>query len=87
MKHLLLALLLIPNLTWAAEPTPTPAPPTAAVNYAKRTLLEFSEVQVSGEVTRPAGDFLTARKKARFRSLIRLRNSYQSELEVSVDRL
>lgn len=85
MKHLCLALLLIPNLTWAAEPTSAPPPP--AVSYAKRTLLEFSEVQVSGEVTRPAGDFLTARRKARFRSLIRLRNSYQSELEVSVDRL
>ncbi len=79
-----MALLLIPNPGWAADPTPPPPPPE--LTYAKKTLLDFSELQVTAETTRPAGDFLTVRRRARFRSLIRLRNSFQSELEVSVDR-
>ncbi|MBK6689221.1 MAG: hypothetical protein IPG45_32440 [Deltaproteobacteria bacterium] len=85
MKSLCLFLLLIPNLSAAAEPTPPP--PVAEVTYAKKTLLDFSDLQVTAKTTRPAGDFLTVRRRARFRSLIRLRNSFQSELEVSAEKL
>lgn len=85
MKFCCLLLVLLPSFAWAAQPSPIPSPPE--LRYAKKTLLDFSELAVTGEVTRPAGDFLTARKKARFSSLIRLRNTFQSELEVSVDRL
>ena len=53
----------------------------------KRTVIYFNEVTVEGELTRPEGSYLLNRNKTRFRSLIRLRDNFNPELQKSADNL
>lgn len=55
--------------------------------HAKRTIIEFSELRLSGEVVRPSDAFILVPKRSRFRSLIRLRGDFAPELLRSVERL
>ncbi|MFO0727551.1 MAG: hypothetical protein U1E65_27485 [Myxococcota bacterium] len=65
-----------------------PAPETTETRvYAKRTLLDFETVVVSGEVCRPAGSYVEARGKARFQSLLKVRGDFRPELLRSVEGL
>lgn len=81
-----LGLSLLGEVAWATEPAPS-ATPAPQVVHAARTVLDFSEVTLTAEVTRPAGSFLTARRRARFRSLVRLRNDFRGEIERTAERL
>ena len=53
----------------------------------KRTVIDFSDVTVEGELTKPEGSYLLNRNKARFKSLIKLRNDFNPELQKSADNL
>src|SRR5438105_3964234 len=53
----------------------------------KRTVIDFSDVTVEGELTKPEGSYLLNRNKARFQSLIRLRKDFNPELQKSADNL
>lgn len=55
--------------------------------YARRSVIHFGEVTVSGEVTRPSGSYVQLRKKTRFQPLVRLRSDFRPELLASVDAL
>ena len=70
-------------LTLTGDPTVEPD----RIVHAKKTVIEFSELKLSGTVVGPEGCYLDARKKAKFRTFLRLRNSFRSELESSVDRI
>jgi hypothetical protein len=72
-------------LALAATPETTTEPDK--IVHARKTLIEFSELEISGKIVGPEGDFLRGRKKAKFNSLIRIRNSYGAELEASVDKI
>lgn len=78
-----------PQAARADEPTPAPEAPTTtdAVVYAHRTVLDFSAITLTGEVERPAGSYVTARKKPKFRTLIRVRGGFLPELLRSPDAL
>ena len=78
--------LLILTLGQTAYADETP-PPDVKVVYARRSLLAFDEIQVSGETVGPGGSYLNARRKTRFRSLILLRADFRSELTSSIDNL
>jgi hypothetical protein len=89
-KALLFALLWsLPVL--AADPPPKPAPKVVQeadkVVVRKRTVIDFNDVTVEGELTKPEGSYLLNRNKTRFQSLIRLRDNFNPELQKSADNL
>lgn len=53
----------------------------------KRTVIDFSDVTVEGELTKPEGSYLLNRNRARFQSLIKLRKDFNPELQKSADNL
>ena len=53
----------------------------------KRTVIDFNDVTVEGELTKPEGSYLMNRNRTRFESLIRLRDNFNPELQKSADNL
>jgi hypothetical protein len=53
----------------------------------KRTIVDFNDVTVEGELVRPEGSYVLDRNRTRFRSLVRLRNDFNPELQKSADNL
>lgn len=57
------------------------------VVFKKKTVVDFSDVTLEGELTKPEGSYLLNRKKTKFSSLIRIRDNFLPELQKSVDNL
>jgi hypothetical protein len=55
--------------------------------FRKKTVIDFTDVTVEGELTKPEGSYVLNRKKTRFNSLIKLRADFVPELQKSVDNL
>lgn len=55
--------------------------------YKKTTIIDFSDVTIQGELTKPEGSYLLNRKKTNFKSLLKARANYIRELEMSLDNL
>jgi hypothetical protein len=55
--------------------------------YKKKTVIDFSDVTLEGELTKPEGSYVINRKKTKFGSLVRLRSDFLPELQKSVDNL
>jgi len=55
--------------------------------YRKKTVIDFTDVTVEGELTKPEGSYLLNRKKTDFQSLIKVRDNFDPELQKSVDNL
>jgi hypothetical protein len=55
------------------------------VKYKERTEIDFEDVDVNGELVKPAGALLIDRKRASFNPLIRLREDFNDEMKQSVD--
>ncbi|HZX95641.1 MAG TPA: hypothetical protein VFE90_14055 [Myxococcales bacterium] len=53
----------------------------------KKTVIDFNDVTVEGELTRPEGSYLLNRGRTQFESLIRLRDNFNPELQKSADNL
>lgn len=53
----------------------------------KRTVVDFGDVTVQGELLKPEGSYLLHRNKTRFKPLIELRNDFDAELRKSADNL
>ena len=53
----------------------------------KRTVIDFNDVTVEGELTKPEGSYLMNRGRTRFQTLIRLRDNFNPELQKSADNL
>jgi hypothetical protein len=81
-KLLLLAALLAPRVLLADEPHAE-----ARVRYAPKTLIEFSLLQIQGELATPGIEHVEARRAARFRVLVRPRDDFYAELVRSIDTL
>jgi hypothetical protein len=88
MKRLLL-LILLATPAFAADPPPNTKVVQEAdkVVIRKRTVIDFNDVTVEGELTKPEGSYLLNRNKTRFQSLIRLRDNFNPELQKSADNL
>ncbi|MDF1563514.1 MAG: hypothetical protein P1V51_10750 [Deltaproteobacteria bacterium] len=78
------AFALVAALGWA---TAAVAQEEAGVRYSDKTVIDFNDVTLEGELTKPEGAYLLDRKKTKFSSLIRLRDDFLSELQTSVDNL
>lgn len=72
---------------------PDPKPGTKVIREAdkvvvrQRTVIDFNDVTVEGELTKPEGSYLLNRNKTRFQSLIKLRDNFNPELQKSADNL
>ncbi len=57
------------------------------VEYKKRTVIDFSDAVIEGELTKPEGAYIVNRKVSNFSSLIRVRENFIPELLSSSDNL
>jgi hypothetical protein len=57
------------------------------VEFQKKTVIDFSDVSIEGELTKPEGSYIKNRKRTRFRNLIALRGDFRPEMKRSVSRL
>jgi hypothetical protein len=55
--------------------------------FRKKTVVDFSDVAVEGDLTKPEGTYALSKKKTYFKSLIRVRDNFVPELQKSVDNL
>jgi hypothetical protein len=55
--------------------------------YRKKTVVDFTDVAVEGELTKPEGSYVLNRKKTTFNTLIKVRDNFIPELQKSVDNL
>ena len=55
--------------------------------FNKKTVIDFSDVNIEGELTKPEGSYIKNRKKTRFRNLIELRGNFRPELKRSASAL
>ena len=55
--------------------------------YKQKTVIDFNDVTLEGDLTKPEGSYILNRKKTRFGSLIKLRDNFGPELQKSVDNL
>ncbi len=55
--------------------------------YRKKTVIDFTDVAVEGELTKPEGSYVLHRKKTDFQSLIKVRENFDPELQKSADNL
>lgn len=55
--------------------------------FKKKTMIDFSDVTLEGELTKPEGQYGLSRGKTKFNSLIKLRRHFQGELQKSVEQL
>jgi len=57
------------------------------VNYRKKTVIDFSDVTIEGELTKPEASYLMNRKKSRFNMMIKMRDNFIPEMLKSVDNM
>lgn len=80
-----LALLLLPLFSASALAQDDLESDTREVKYKERTEIDFDGVDVTGELVKPQGQLLLDRRKADFNPLIKLRESFDTEMKQSVD--
>ncbi len=55
--------------------------------YKKKTVIDFSDVTIQGELTKPEGSYVLNRKKTKFNMLLKPRANFLPELRNSTDNL
>ncbi len=55
--------------------------------YREKTVIDFEDVMLEGQIKKPSGSFLMDRTRTRFNSLINLKKDFNRELVRSVDLL
>jgi opacity protein-like surface antigen len=55
--------------------------------FRKKTVIDFTDVAIDGELTKPEGSYSVSKKKTTFKTLIKLRDNFNPELQKSVDNL
>jgi len=57
------------------------------VLYKKKTEYDFEDDTITGDLTKPDGEFLSSRERTRHRSLIKIRENFKPEILRSVSEL
>jgi len=58
-----------------------------SVSYRKKTSIDFSDVNISGELTKPEGAYVGVRKNIKFKNFIKVRANFRDKLSDSVDNI
>ena len=91
MKRILLAAVAAMALLWFAAPAhaqkaaPGKAPDTSGVSYKSKTVYDFDDDVVEGDLVRPDGEFIDTRKAAKHSSLIHIRPDFIPEMLKSAE--
>jgi hypothetical protein len=57
------------------------------VRYAKTTQIDFEDDTIEGDLTKPDGEYVEARKRVKHSNLIRIRNEFKDKVLQSVGEL
>lgn len=57
------------------------------IKYREKTVIDFEDIMLEGQIKKPSGSFLMDRSKTKFNSLINLKKDFNKELVRSVDLL
>ena len=78
---LLLALAGTARAQDAAQPTPAGGDaPAPKVEYEKKTVINFEEDTIEGDLKRPDGEYVESRKKVNHSNLIRIREDWRDKV-------
>jgi hypothetical protein len=77
MRTLLLTLLLNLPLAGAAQEKSAPQP---KVEYEKKTVINFEDDTIEGDLKRPDGEYVEARQKVEHSNLIRIREDWRDKV-------
>ena len=77
----LLAVLAFSGAAIAQDATPAGAD---GVSYQRKTVINFEDDTIEGDLKTPDGQYLEARKKMRHKSLIRIRTDFRREVLGSI---
>jgi hypothetical protein len=85
MKRLVaLVALALPLLAGAQSKKDAPAP---KVEYEKKTVINFEDDTIQGDLTRPDGEYVEARKKVQHSNLIKIREDWREKVLLAPDDL
>lgn len=57
------------------------------VTYKKKTSIDFSDVTIKGELTKPEGAYVGVRKDIKFKNFIKVRANFRDKLAESADNI
>ncbi len=77
MRKLLLAMLASAPLLAAAQEKTQPQP---KVEYEKKTVINFEDDTIEGDLKRPDGEYVEARQKVDHSNLIRIRDEWRDKV-------
>jgi hypothetical protein len=78
-KAFLLAVLLLPLAAGAQEKKA----PETRVEYEKKTVINFDDDTIQGDLTRPDGEYVEARKRVNHSNLIKIREDWKDKVRQS----
>ncbi len=76
-KTLFLVTVLLP-LAASAQEKKSPEP---RIEYEKKTVINFDDDTIQGDLTRPDGEYVEARKRVNHSSLIRIREDWREKVK------
>jgi hypothetical protein len=84
---LLTMVLLAPLAARAADPAPAQGAAQPKVEYEKKTVINFEDDTIQGDLTRPDGEYVEARKKVEHSNLIKIRENWRDKVMLAPDDL
>ncbi len=75
-KLLVMLALAAPPMTWAQEK----AQAESKVEYEKKTVINFEDDTIEGDLKRPDGEYVEARQKVDHSNLIRIREDWREKV-------
>jgi hypothetical protein len=64
-----------------------PKPAASEVTYEKKTVINFEDDTIQGDLTRPDGEYVEARKRVQHSNLIRVREEFRAKVLQSAGEL
>ncbi len=80
MRFFLLMVLMAPLASRAADPAPAPAGGQAKVEYEKKTVINFEDDTIEGDLKRPDGEYVEAKKRVDHSNLIKIRENWHDKV-------
>jgi hypothetical protein len=77
---LLVMLLSAPLVAGAADPAPAQGGNQPRVEYEKKTVINFEDDTIEGDLKRPDGEYVEARKRVDHSNLIKIRENWHDKV-------
>ncbi len=77
-KSFLLAVLVLPLAALGQDKTPSSE---TKIEYEKKTVINFDDDTIQGDLTRPDGEYVEARKRVNHSNLIKIREEWRDKVK------